>query len=354
MMTFLGNGLLAIGGLITFALISSVYGKMPRGDAAVSYLWGIIFINLAFWICMNLLCLIIAAKGGFDWISPSKATRYFLVYFCLFVICLTIALSGLFRHENSSSSLRFLGGFVPVLAPIVLLLIGAILLNNNFKAIVPLPVYRWSLIVVSSIGIFGVASGLLSLAIENTRNDNARIQEIKTQEDENHLRILREIDSCNAMVSFNPILVFTGDNQPPKIWHKAVAKVKENPNWQRELIKLLDTDWVAEAFQFLASNPVEDTALFIEPVRLGVLKQAELVRERIRQCSHTSHFYPEMFAWEIERVIRTIERFKGNGTDYVPAMKELRAALDEPSEYKKIKFICIEPLDKWIKVNTTD
>lgn len=233
----------------------------------------------------------------------------------------------------------------------MLLLISAILLNDNLKTIIPLPFYKWSLIFVSALGTFGVASGLLSLVAENTRNSNARIQEIKTQEDENHLRILGEIDSCNVMVSIVPILVFTGDNQPPHIWHKAVAKIKENPNWQQELIKLLDTDRVGEAFQFLASNPVEDPTLFTEPVRKGVLKQAELLRLSIRQCSHTSHFYPEMFTWEIERVIRTIDRFKRKGTDYLPAMKELRASLDEPSEYKKIRFICIEALDRWIKEN---
>lgn len=120
---------------------------------------------------------------------------------------------------------------------------------------------------------------------------------------------------------------------------------------RQELIRLLETGWSAEAFQFLASNPVDDPALFYEPVRKGVFQQSLLIRESIQRASHSSHFYPGLFLWEVERVIRSVDRFKGHGTDYLPAMKELRAALDEPSDFKEVTFDCLAPLDKWIRSN---
>lgn len=351
-MTIIGNSLLFIATLISVSLVTALYGKTPKGgDAVVSYLWGIIFINAAFWICMNLVSVIIAFKGGFDWISPSKTTRYLLVFSGLFIICLTTALSSLYKNEHGISLLRFFSFFAPILVPLVLVVVAAILLNGNLRSTVPLAVYKWPLVLVASMGLLGLAAGTLSLVSENIRNNTARVKEITELEDKNHLRILKEIDSCDVMVNMDHILVFTGDNQPPHIRDKAVAKVKTNPNWQQELIKLLDSDLAAEAFQFLASNPVDEPLLFTEPVRKGVLKQATLIRESIQRCSHPSHFYPGLFSWEVERVMRTVDRFKGMGTEYLPAMKELRAALDEPSEYKQISFICIPPLDKWIKAN---
>jgi hypothetical protein len=145
------------------------------------------------------------------------------------------------------------------------------------------------------------------------------------------------------------ILVFTDGNQDEDIRKSAVTKIKSNPDWQMELIRILSTDWAPEAFHFLASNEVNERQLFLEPVRGGVLIQAKLIRESIRQSSHTSHFYPDLFSWEVERVLRTVDRFDGMGADYLPAVKELRAALDEPSEYKTIELNCMATLDKWIK-----
>lgn len=171
------------------------------------------------------------------------------------------------------------------------------------------------------------------------------VEQSLNSQQENHQRMLREIDSCDVQKNILFILVFTGDNQEEDVWHNAVAKVKTNTGWQQELIRILDTDFAAESFQFLASNPVDEPALFLEPVRKGVLKQASLIRTDIRQSSHPSHFYQDQFTWQVDRVIRTIDRFTDKGTDFLPAMKELRASLDEPSEYKSIQFTCIGKLD---------
>jgi hypothetical protein len=37
------------------------------------------------------------------------------------------------------------------------------------------------------------------------------------------------------------------------------------------------------------------------------------------------------------------------GVDYRPAMRELRAALDEPTDIEKTPFKCARQLDKWIQ-----
>jgi hypothetical protein len=151
------------------------------------------------------------------------------------------------------------------------------------------------------------------------------------------------------MKSMGSILVFTGDNQPPEIQNAAVAKIKTNPEWEQELLRYLDTYWAPDVFQFLASNDVDHPSIFEAPVQNGVLYMAGLFRERIRRCSHPSHFYPGMFNWDVERVIRTVDKFQSKEIDYVPAMKELRAAMDERSELDKPKFNGATMLDKWIK-----
>ena len=54
--------------------------------------------------------------------------------------------------------------------------------------------------------------------------------------------------------------------------------------------------------------------------------------------------------WTIGRILQWTEQyFQSKEMDYLPAMKELRASLNEPSELDKPKFSAATMLDKWIK-----
>ncbi len=48
-------------------------------------------------------------------------------------------------------------------------------------------------------------------------------------------------------------------------------------------------------------------------------------------------------------MLRTLAKFEGMGVDYRPAVQELRAALNEPTEIKKEKFKVAITLDEWLK-----
>ena len=317
----------------------------------MGYAWGMIILNLIFAIIMILVSLIIGHKGGFEWVAQTSSSRFWLVAIGLLGAVITTGLSGLFRFENGPVPymIRATSSFGPVLIPLVLIVSGFILLNTGLKTSVPLPVYKWPLVIVSIFGVVGVASAIIGEIAISQKNRAAVMKDNIAFNDSNHERILSEIDSCDVTKNLVFILVYTGDNQDSDIKHKAVAKVKTHPEWEQELIRLLQTDWAAEPLQFLAFNDVNNPALFLDPVRLGVINQARLMRERINRCSHPSHFYPDMFSWEVERVLRTVDRFEGRGMDYLPAVKEVRAALDEPSPFDKPEFNCLPELDKWIK-----
>lgn len=352
-MTILGNAVLFLASLLFFALTSAVYKTPPKGgDAVMGYLWGMIFINLAFWICINVASGIIMSRDGFDWMPVSKPARAWIIFGGLFIVCLVITLSALFRHEPNGGLLRALGTFLPVTGAAILVVTGFILMNDGLRIQIPVGIYKWPLAGLGGLSIIGLAAFLASLVAEESRNQRARVQQQVTFVDENQKRILSEIDSCNVSKDIYAILVFTGRNQPDTIRNRAVAKIRSNPQWEQELLRLMETYNVEGVFQFLSSNDVDHPDIFVEPVNRGILMQASLIRESIRRSSHPSHFYPELFLWETERVIWTVDKFKGGQVDYLPAMKELRAAINEPSEYKKIKLRCAERLDQWISENS--
>jgi hypothetical protein len=353
-MVIIGNILLAIATLILLALNTGSLAKAPpSNDGAVGYGWSIIILNLLLIAVMIIVSLIIGFRGGLDWVSPKKSTRFFIVAVALLTALFTSAISSFFRFEPGPVPMliRAYSSFAPLLIPAILIGASFVLLNSHVRSALPVAAYQWPLIIVSVLGVTGTAAAVMGFLSESSRNRAAVMESNIRRDDENHQRMLAEIDSNDVMKNFVFLLVFTGDNQDPEIRTKSVAKVKTHPQWQQELIRLLQTDWAPEPFQFLASNEVDDPSLFQEPVREGVLIQARLIRERIRNASHPSHLYPEMFGYEIDRVLRTVDRFKGKGVDYLPAVKELRAALDERSDFDKPKFTVITKLDKWIKEN---
>ena len=84
-------------------------------------------------------------------------------------------------------------------------------------------------------------------------------------------------------------------------------------------------------------------------IHQGVLSQARLIRARLRRCSHPSHVYDGQFGFEVERSLEVVEKLKDLGVDFTPAVKELRAALDEPIAYDNPNSSCKKVLDKWLK-----
>lgn len=351
-MTGIGNLLLLIATIIYAVLVNVLYFKTlaRRGDQAIGYVWGLIFINAVLIITILVAYAVIAAKGGFQWISHQPAARFFTVSFSLLTALATVVLSSLFKDEPGPVNLlvKYLSKLTPLIIPAVLIAAGFILLNNIS---VTSAVYKWPLFAVAMLGIIGISSYLLLFIQARSANIKAVQDEVSSFEEKNRQRIMQEIDTCDITKNLVFIFVFTDANQDEVIRTKALAKIKLNPQWQQELVNRLQNDWAPEAFNFLASNPVDDPSLFFEPIKKGILIQAKLIRESIRSSTHPSHLYQTKFSWEIERVMRTVEKFKTKDYNYVAEVKELRAALDEPVVFDKPVFESIAFLDNWVKAH---
>ncbi|MBK8195798.1 MAG: hypothetical protein IPK76_22320 [Lewinellaceae bacterium] len=327
-MTTLGNIFLALSTLIYLVMLSSIYGAKPpqSGDAAMGYPIGVILLNLAFLAFMGLTTGIIAWKGGLEWVAADKTSRYALLVFGLLGIVIVNALSGLFKYENGPAPflMRIYSGFVPALFPLVLIAVGAILLNDGLRTPVNTLAYKLPLIGIFSLSVLGIISAIGGWLSESGQNAERRIQQMQDDEARYQQNHLKQIAACNPMQDFTNILVFTDRNHHPEVREKALAKIKSNPGWQQELVKMLEGNASLEAFTFLASNEVDDKQLLVKPVNTGVLHVAGWIRKTIQNASHESHFYADQFVWDVERMLGSVEKFQDMGVDYLPAVRQVR------------------------------
>ncbi len=345
-MIVLGNIFLAIAALIFLLACNLIYFQtMPGGDAAVGYAWSMILSVLAFSVCLLVSIAIIGGQGGFGWVGSSTGARVVLVL----LGCLVIVVGNGFFMMNEYPSdlpdgLRKIARMLPAALPILLMASAAILLNFKYTEI-PAPVFKipvYASLFISALGVVVIFWG-------NLQNAAAVMKSNGDFNDKIHQDHLNQIDTTDLSKDMVFLFVFTDANQDRDVRERALAKIKTRPDWQEELVRRLQNDWAPEAFNFLASNEVDDKAQFPEAVRQGVLIQARLIRENIRQCRDAYDLYAGKFTWEVERVLRTVDRFQGMGVDYRPAVQEMRNALDEPTNFEKPKLVAKEILDKWLK-----
>ncbi|MFN8258480.1 MAG: hypothetical protein U0W24_22520 [Bacteroidales bacterium] len=354
-MKILGNIFLLLTLILFVSIVNALYRKnIPTGgDAVMGYVWGIIFIHFALFITLSVSTLAIAATGGFHWISEKWAVRYLSAFGVLIIAILASAFGSLFKNENGPvlALLKSLSGVTPLIILPLLMILAFLMLNQGWMV---KPQFGLLKVLASMVAVY---SGFIlvltfsSFALQSARNSLAVAQREAESYNENIARMLTEIDSCDISKNMVFLFVFTDANQQQVVRERALKKIKSNPGWQEEMVQRLETDWAPEVFNFLASNEVEKKEMFYKPLHNGILIQARLIRENIRRCSHPSHFYPDQFNWEIDRVIRTVDRFKTSDNSYYKEVLEVRKSLDEPSEYKKVKFNCLSTLDRWLNDN---
>lgn len=358
-MTIIGNIVLGLTALVFLYFWAIVYGPRPpqSGDAIVGYPFAIIFVHLAVLAGLTIVAFIIGWLGGFDWLSPSKLNKTVVVALSLFCILLGNTLTALFKYESGLIPFPFklpiFTAVVPALIPLVLVSAAVVLLNKGVQTAVPISVVKISLLIalgLAAIAIAGSIGGWMEQSAQNAARTAARNQEDNERWKQNHLETIAACDSASFQVAH--ILVYTSIYQDALVREKALEKIKSNPNWQEHLIYLIDNGAAVEVFNFLAYNEVEDKTLFAQPVNRAMFSMADFIRASIRRASHPSHLYEDQFSYDIERMLLTVEKFQNVGVDYLPAMRAVRAALEEPSEHKQVKFRSAAILDKWIKAHS--
>lgn len=343
-MAIIGNIFLGIAAFVAILLFNMRYLRtIPSGgDAAVGYAWSLLIGVFAFSICMAIVTIIIAWRGHFSWVGSPQG---FLLGAGFLLIMLG---NGFFLFGEGTGDLplviRLVFKYLPALLPLALVFAAGVLLHTQ-PGTVPALLYKTPIYMGL---VAGILAGLFILG-RQLRNNLAVIKSQQAFEDKNHQDHLNQIDTTDVSINAVFLYVFTDANHASDVRQRALAKLKSRSDWQEEMVRRLHTAWAPEVFTFLASNEVEDKNLFAEPIREGIRIQAELIRESIRNGRGDYDLYPERFVWEIERILRTVDKFQSQEQDYKAAIRALRAALDEPTSFKKPELKAKKVLDNWLK-----
>ena len=348
-MTILGNIFLVLSLFIYCFFLYTIYVEDGSQERDSGYGMAVLLFSLIFTGLMAVVMFAVTAKGGFDWMSANPVSRNFVVVISFVSAMIIMSMSALFKYEGGRVPfpINYLVNHAAVWIPVVLLLSSIILLNAEIKASVPSVIYTIPLKIVFGISVLSVVGLLIGWMISSQQSANRRIATIQDDQVRYHAGYLADIAANDTTQGILPILVFTGKYHEADVREAALAKIRSHPDWQQQLIKILDSYYASEVFTLLEASPVDDKSLFVEPIQKGILQMAKRFRDDMRN-THTLH--ADEFDGDTRRILATVDQFEGLGVDYKPAIQALRDALDEPRT-QKIKLNSTAMLDRWLKAH---
>lgn len=350
-MILLANVMLVAAGVLLVALGRLQLSAMPGGDRGVGFalalLWG-----HGGMVLLMLAVTAVAAMAGRLPSLPAAAGWQVPVALAFVAVCTLVAAataagapSGAPRPWSLDAMLRL----APLMVPLLLIVCAAVLLNartpNASATAVVTRALQAVAVLTCAMAVLGVAPVMASRArawkTMATRDPSAL--------DSNEQRILSQIEAGDPSQQFVSFLGYARGGNHPTLRARALEKLQSVPGWEQRVSDALAGPNAPEAFTFLAANEVPNPTLFAAPIAEGIRQQAVLVRERIRRSSHPSHLYEGLLIFEVEAVLLTVERYARFGTDYAPAMQQLRAAFNEPSDYPHPTYRAVKEIDRWLK-----
>ena len=348
-MNALGNISLLAASLIYLSIINETILKNPPkgGDAGVGYAWFVVLAGALWALCIGVTTIALSTTGKLAWVHAEKGPRVLLILVGL--ACVIIGYIFLLFNENTSDLLPIVQSLfkgIRILYPAALIIVLGLLLNYPIGKISPY-IFKPPIFLGIGVGVFTI---LIYLNFQRQRSIEVMDAQVKFV-DSQHQQNLDQIAKTDVMKDLVFILVYTDRNHDKDVRESAVSKIKTRPDWQEELIVKLQNDWAPEVFTFLASNEVDDKALFYEPLRNGILIQSKLIKDDIKASRDVYDLYEGRFYSEVEKVLRTVDKFQDESHSYKNEISIMLKALQTPTDFKKPEITPIKLVEKWLKNN---
>lgn len=330
----------------------------PRlsGDGAMGYGLGIAFFGLGFAISSVLLVISLTWQGGLNWVSANTGTRNLLAGAGWLCIVLATFFSAVFKWEWHAGEFPIVLRWVAqargeTWMPLFLLVPAWFMMrsaSNDDMIANTMQVVMKSGVAAAGIFCLLLLYGWMTATVRNQQTNAKLVQESVNHLQQQHLRYIAEQRPEDPVVN---ILSLTGRFHEDVVRNAAVASVKSHPDWEAQLIDLLNNGYAhTEVYQFIDGNAVDHPELFVEPLNRSIRRLAVEVKTTINEASYLQN--GQFGHIGLDRLLRAIdEQFSAPGMDFRPALQELLAAFKTPppERFRDVRFNTIPILESWLR-----
>ncbi len=344
--------LLALGLVATlFTLARMQLAGAPGGDGGVGYAWAMMIGHAAVLALLLALTAVVGLSGRLPATYLGWSQR--LVPALLFV-GVSSGLAAMVAMESPTGgvhplSVRAAIRLAPLLVPFFLTLTGALLLSapSLREALVAWPTRLLSLVLIGS-----VASTVVLLAPNAIRWIDVQRQLASRDPDaldSFQQQVLDGVNAADPSRQFASLLEATRDGNHRTIRERALTRIHEVPDWEDRLRSELSDGNAHAAFTYLASADVSTPRTFLDAAIAGVSAEAERVRTRMGNASHSSHLYEGLMARDVDAILRSLSKLPADDTRLHAALRDLRAAFAEPTPWPHPPYRAVAEIDQWLR-----
>jgi hypothetical protein len=327
------------------------------GPEGMGYGLGLVFLGLGFGLSSLMLTITLLARGNVHWVADDASVRTGIMLLSWLLIGLTTFFCAVFNREWPTDTpypqfLHWLAlSYGQIWIPLLWLAACFLSLNANWQADLSPNVLRVCFgisFILSAIYSGGLLVGYLSDSYQRLETETASQ---KQRTDEWHQKVLDEIAAHQPTDPIINLLTQTTQVRPEDTRAAALAKVKTHPNWEAEILALLNEKRTyREVYYFLDGNAVEHPSQFAQPLNQSILWLAETIRQDIAKSDNLQDWSFDMYG--IENLLRAIDgQFLNQGVDFLPNVVKLQQALNapRPDQYKNVRFTASDSVDEWLR-----
>ncbi|MEZ4848897.1 MAG: hypothetical protein R3B93_09845 [Bacteroidia bacterium] len=336
--------------------IINISEPKTSGEAGMAYGLSIVVLGVGLAVSSLVLTIAIANKNGFDWVAGPRTLILGIGWACFVAATFSCVV---FRWEwhpgDFPSFLRWFSlAYGQVWIPLLALVPCYVLLNAELRASVSPNLFKIPIIFGFAISALIVSGLLYSWMNASMKKQKAYIEKLEKEDNQRIQEQLSQIADYQPGVDrVTKILRLTGSYQHDSVRFPALAKMKENPDWEAQLIELLDDEHhFMDVYSFISGNKVDHRELFFDPLNRSILRLADRIREDITNANNLQTW---TFEWSyLDRLLRGIDtQFSDLSMDFRPAIQQLKEAFDtpRPEQFKNVRFDEEITVKNWLKAH---
>lgn len=334
-MTIFGNicvGLIGLGIYLMFIFASQ---SVSQYDYVVAGIFSLALMVLFFAVFAA-----ITSTGKLDFLGWPRLLQYGGVAIACLSLTVLMGMSAAYHGSGGREYPWSIQPFCPwaaYMVPFGVAVIGTLWLNADKLACPQYPLRV----------AFGIMTGiaLLSnvvLAVEIRRN-------LQQEADERARTDLLIVQQADPEKDFSRLLIYTSRSERPPTRQLALQKIlATGPRFNALMTECLRTPVFEDGLTCLRDNDLPgDAALLAEPARDAILLSAERLRQEIATGRPVK---ADDIESRVDSVLTVAGKFSRYGVDFLPAVRDCRAALDAPKSVE-VPPSSLKRMDAWLSAN---
>lgn len=346
-MTLAGNTCLALALVVYITALPFVLNDRSGRASADGIIISAVLVLIPMWLLIATALCIGTARGGFDWIAVGRGAQLIVVVVSCAALLAVSAMSVVGKVWPPSDvpwAARPFAKWGVYVLPLVAIVFGLCAINLSPDSSFPAAIYRLPFALVAGAAVLA-GIGLLGQWVADLQHREAeRVQEEARVESERDQQTLARIRSLDPDRDVPELLGHTNRYNTASVRDLALERLARSSNLTQAVAGALSGGWAEQGLIYVDACDVADPEALAEPVRQAILRTAERVRDLVRR-EHA--LQPDSFDFKTRLVVSAVTKFHGRGVDYAPAVRKLRAALNEPRS-QTVHFTAADTLDRWL------